>query len=84
MMKKILTLLLLIVAFSGSAQKQLMNHDLWNSLLQKHVSPTGNVNYIGFMKDSASLYEYFLQLSKKHASRKLEKRRETRLLDQYV
>ncbi|WP_459212544.1 DUF547 domain-containing protein [Aquimarina rhabdastrellae] len=63
-MKK-LFLLLFITAFtfSGKAQQQLMNHQVWDGLLQKHVSADGKVNYMGFMKDSALLYEYFLQLS---------------------
>lgn len=34
------------------------NHDSWNSLLQKHVSDQGNVNYKGFKADKTKLYGY--------------------------
>lgn len=39
------------------------NHSLWNSLLQKHVSSQGNVNYKGFKADESKLKIYFQSLS---------------------
>ncbi len=45
-------------------------HDLWNELLQKHVSENGNVNYEGFKKEQKNLYGYlrFLNLIYQHES----------------
>lgn len=39
------------------------NHSNWNSLLQKHVSKKGNVNYKGFKTDRKSLLSYISSLS---------------------
>jgi len=44
---------------------EVFNHDIWNNLLQKHVSPQGNVNYKGFKADRATLQEYLQLLSYK-------------------
>ncbi|WP_432671188.1 DUF547 domain-containing protein [Flavobacterium sp. SM2513] len=40
-----------------------MQHDKWNTLLQKHVSCSGAVNYIGFQKDSKQLQVYLDELA---------------------
>ncbi len=40
------------------------NHASWTNLLQKHVSPQGNVNYKGFIKDKENLEAYLSSLSK--------------------
>ncbi|WP_025663393.1 DUF547 domain-containing protein [Aquimarina megaterium] len=40
------------------------NHQSWNDLLQKHVSPTGTVRYIGFKQDYLVLKSYLEALSK--------------------
>ncbi|EDP97250.1 DUF547 domain-containing protein [Kordia algicida OT-1] len=40
------------------------SHESFNSLLKKHVSPTGNVNYKGFKKDWAKLRAYIASLGK--------------------
>lgn len=39
------------------------NHNNWNSLLQKHVSKKGNVNYKGFKADRKALLSYLSSLS---------------------
>jgi hypothetical protein len=41
-------------------------HQLWDELLQKYVSESGNVNYLGLSKERAELYGYIriLQISK--------------------
>lgn len=41
------------------------NHSTWNNLLLRHVSPNGNVNYNGLMKDRAELLEYIEELGEK-------------------
>jgi hypothetical protein len=40
------------------------NHDVWNRLLQKHVSEQGKVNYKGFKTDKTEFYGYLNSLSK--------------------
>jgi hypothetical protein len=39
------------------------SHDIWNTLLQEHVSPTGLVNYKGFQSDVSTLDAYLESLS---------------------
>ena len=39
------------------------NHNTWNSLLQKHVSNSGKVNYSGFKTDLATLNAYLADLA---------------------
>lgn len=39
------------------------SHDIWDGLVKKHVSPTGIVNYKGFIADSVSLNKYLDMLS---------------------
>lgn len=41
-----------------------VNHNLWNSLLQKHVSTQGNVSYKGFKESEKELNDYLGFLSK--------------------
>lgn len=43
-----------------------VTHELWNDLLQKHVTDDGCVNYKGFIKDSTKLNEYLQLLSEHH------------------
>lgn len=40
------------------------DHGAWNTLLQKHVSPTGVVDYRGFQADEARLDAYLATLAK--------------------
>ncbi|MDO6760924.1 DUF547 domain-containing protein [Tamlana sp. 2_MG-2023] len=40
------------------------NHQLWDDLLQKHVSNDGKVNYKGFLADKKRLNQYISKLSK--------------------
>ncbi|MCB0516554.1 MAG: DUF547 domain-containing protein [Chitinophagales bacterium] len=44
-----------------------LSHEIWNSLLQQHVSPDGHVNYKGFIKDSLQLNRYLALLEKTNA-----------------
>ncbi|MEM6686849.1 MAG: DUF547 domain-containing protein [Bacteroidota bacterium] len=44
-------------------KKTTFNHTIWNELLQKYVSPEGNVDYNGFKKDHEILKEYIASLS---------------------
>lgn len=39
------------------------DHSIWDELLQKHVSPSGKVNYEGFKSDQARLKSYLDELS---------------------
>ncbi len=69
-------ILLLNVAFLFSACKvkdyqsdsRPVTHEMWDSLLQQHVSEDGKVNYQGFKRDSVRLNEYLNLLSKNHPS----------------
>jgi Protein of unknown function, DUF547 len=85
-MKKLLVLFVLLFAvIISSAQTTTMDnkgfhqelskreitlHQLWNELLQKHVSDDGNVNYQSFKTDHKKLldYIYVLDLSYSHKS----------------
>ncbi len=46
-----------------------ISHQIWNELLQRHVSAVGNVNYAGFKKDEARLNQYLELLSKNAPSK---------------
>lgn len=39
------------------------DHSIWNDLLKKHVSPTGIVDYKGFIQDKAELNTYLKSIS---------------------
>jgi hypothetical protein len=39
------------------------SHQIWNELLQQHVTKTGEVNYKGFIKDKAKLQRYLDTIS---------------------
>ena len=43
-----------------------IQHDLWNTLLQKHVNATGQVDYQGFLADSVDFQAYLALLSANH------------------
>ncbi|MFK8101839.1 MAG: DUF547 domain-containing protein [Saprospiraceae bacterium] len=45
-----------------------ITHELWDSLVQAHVSETGKVNYKGFIKDSVQLNKYLNLIGKNHAN----------------
>lgn len=47
-----------------------ITHELWDSLLQKHVTPIGDVNYKGFIADSVSFNKYLTLLSNHHPYKK--------------
>jgi hypothetical protein len=67
-MKKVFWLLALFTACHSAPAVQNNNnvpvaHDAWDKLLQKHVSPSGKVNYQGFIYDSLELNKYLSLLS---------------------
>ena len=45
-------------------ERPIKTHQLWNRLLEKHVSDNGHVNYLGIKKDNAILKSYIIFLSK--------------------
>jgi len=47
-----------------------VSHQLWDSLLQLHVSTEGWVDYIGIREDSARLNSYLQTLSRHHPNQK--------------
>ncbi|MDH7447952.1 DUF547 domain-containing protein [Aquimarina sp. 2201CG14-23] len=60
--KIIISLVLLLISFQIKAQENL-DHAVWDQILLINVSEDGKVDYKGFMRDSAKLYEYFTYLS---------------------
>lgn len=60
--KIIILVLLVFISFQTKAQEKL-DHALWDQILLINVSEDGKVDYKGFMRDSAQLYEYFTYLS---------------------
>lgn len=61
-MKKIFTLFILLF-ISLNTNAQTVDHSLWSSILKKHVSNNGNVNYRTLKSDSIKLKSYINQLS---------------------
>ena len=59
--------LLILSAFGfkniNKNKPKIITHKLWSALLKKHVNSKGNVNYKGFIKDSAALNHYLKLLS---------------------
>ncbi len=47
---------------ASSAARPAVDHSGWNTLLQKHVSTAGKVNYQGFRQDQAQLDRYLNRL----------------------
>jgi len=47
-----------------------ISHAIFDSLLQKHVSPEGAVNYKGFIQDSIQFNEYLTFLKNNHPNKK--------------
>lgn len=47
-----------------------ITHELWDTLVQTHVSPEGKVNYKGFIQDSIKLNAYLDLLSANHPNDK--------------
>ena len=72
---KALPILFLTIALYGlssckvkdyASSSQPVDHQLWDELLQAHVSPNGNVDYKGFIQDSLKLNRYLDQLKRNH------------------
>jgi len=54
--------------FKSSSQP--VTHEAWDTLLQKHVSPEGKVNYKGFIQDSVAFNKYLTLLKNNHPNKK--------------
>lgn len=53
-----------------TSDAQPISHEIWDSLLRKHVTEEGNVDYEGFIQDSAQFNQYLELLSKHHPNDK--------------
>jgi hypothetical protein len=71
-MKKLLVLFLFLFAVIISSA-QTVNHSLWQTLLENHVSSDGNVNYKALKSNSSQLNTYINQLSKSTPSERSSK-----------
>ena len=58
----------------SSQRNEKVNYDLWEVLLQKHVSSDGQVNYEGFKKDSSKFNEFLRIISKTRINSSWSKR----------
>ena len=59
-MRYILLFVSVFIIFKGQAQ---ISHKQWDMLTKKHVTPSGVVNYKGFVKDSIQLNAYLKLMS---------------------
>jgi len=72
----ILFTLAILFLYSSCAVKQYhstslpVSHEIWNTLLQKHVSESGHVSYKGILADSLQFNQYIGQLQKSHPNKK--------------
>ena len=71
----IMLFVLLFILYSCKVKKYSsssspVNHQIWDSLLQKHVTEAGNVNYKGFIQDSTQFNAYLELLSNHHPNEK--------------
>jgi len=64
MIKLLVSASLILTLFSTVRAQNKISHQAWNSLLAKHVSPYGLVDYEGFKKDEAKLNGYLELLRK--------------------
>lgn len=70
------TVLLLSVVISSCGASNVksiskpVSHAIFDSLLQKHVTPEGAVNYKGFIQDSTQFNEYLTLLKNNHPNKK--------------
>jgi len=71
-MKKPLILLALFFTFIN-INAQMVDHTLWNTILKKHASSDGNVNYKALKSDSSKLIAYINLLSKNTPSKSWSK-----------
>jgi hypothetical protein len=76
MLMRLLPLLLFILFFNGckvsdyASNSKPVEHSIWDSLLQKHVTEKGLVNYEGFVADSTRLNNYLDLLRQNHPNEK--------------
>lgn len=76
---KLLNFSLIIILIFGTAcltvpkvksNSEPVSHEIFNKLLQKHVSNDGKVNYEGFIKDSLTFNKYLKLLEENHPNKK--------------
>jgi hypothetical protein len=60
----------------NSADSKPVTHEIWNSLLKKHVNADGWVDYKGFIRDSSELNRYLKVLEAAHPNDKTWSRNE--------
>jgi len=70
-MTKLITLLSLFTTMIALGQSKPPSHQIWSTLLKKHVSTNGIVNYKGFISDSTQLFRYLKILSENKPDEKL-------------
>ncbi len=78
-MKKLLVILnmaLLFTACTTAQNSKAPTHEKWTAMVQKYVSPAGNVNYKGFKADVVRLNEYLAVLSKQQPGKNWTKNEE--------
>ncbi len=75
-MKIKLSLSLLLCLFTALMIQAQISHQVFDELLQKHVSQTGRVNYKGFKADEAKLDKYLSVLKTNHPDKKTWSRNE--------
>lgn len=63
-MKYINTFFYILLSIAVIAQSKSISHDLFDDLLNKYVNDLGNVDYLGFKKDSIKFNTYLDHLSK--------------------
>lgn len=61
-MKFSIAALLLIFSFSSVLASEKADHSIFNTLLKKHVSSSGNVDYKGFKADMSTFDDYLVEL----------------------
>ncbi len=53
-----------------ASSSQPVTHEAWDTLLKKHVTETGHVNYKGIVEDSVRFNDYILLLRNNHPNKK--------------
>ena len=78
---RLTTLITFLALFScgvnaGNASSKPIDHTIFNSLLQKHVTSEGFVNYKGFIQDSVQFNQYLTLLKANHPNKEYWSREE--------
>jgi hypothetical protein len=68
-MNRFILSLTLLLSTSVLLASERADHSIWNTLLEKHVTKSGNVNYKGFKEDIHEFDEYLVEI-REHAPMK--------------